>query len=103
MVQSVVNIKFMRENRNKIQKVNVFAIIAGNIQLTHYNDYWSIKSHFFLIGKSDSSDFALFEQIIHEGVENTECIEIMGIKKNQSSAAWIIWTKNFIVKKKIDP
>ena len=31
--------QILEGNRNKIQKVKCVAIIAGNIQLTHYNDY----------------------------------------------------------------
>ena len=34
-----------------------------------------------LLGKSDSTEFELFEQVVHEGVLNTECQDIMGSNK----------------------
>ncbi len=82
-------------NRNKKQKIYCVAIIAGNIKLTHYNDYWSIISFFLKLGKSDSSDFAFFEKIIHKGVENTECIEIMESNKKSKQCGFVNLDETF--------
>ena len=37
----------------------------------------------------------MFEQIIHEGVENTECIEIMGSNKKSKQCGFVNLDKTF--------
>jgi hypothetical protein len=38
----------------------------------------------------------LFEEIIHEGVENSECIEIMGSKKKSKQCGFVNLDKTFL-------
>ena len=38
----------------------------------------------------------MFEQIIHEGVKNTECIEIMGSKKKSKQCGFDHLNKTFL-------
>ena len=38
----------------------------------------------------------MFEQIIHEGIENTECIEIMGSKKKSKQCGFVNLNKTFL-------
>ena len=38
----------------------------------------------------------MFEQIIHEGVENSECIEIMGSKKKSKQCGFVNLDKHFL-------
>ena len=51
---------------------------------------------FFKLGKSDSTDFAMFEKIIHEGVKNNECTEIMGSKKKSKQCGFDNLNKIFL-------
>ena len=38
----------------------------------------------------------MFEQIIHEGVENCECIEFMGSKKKSNQCGFVNLDKHFL-------